>query len=306
MKKRNNLLAALGLAGILGASWYFNKNSPKIEKAEESPATEVTSNKNIAKNNKKAREQFLIVSRPHSQEEKDEFRDYIANLEIVPPILYKTDEKCDINKLTAGYTKEHKSFAELKTNNEHILWKALDHLINIDVNLANCLHKLDRQRSDYLLKEAAGHYEYRGSYGSAGRLYYFLGDKNKARKNFRKDPLTLEALIKFTPPEELNKLKEAYLTRGGYLEAGKIAWYQGDREKGREYIAQSERYKELIENCSNFIDKGNVRKAIFVLWEFSRIPFYKEALLSKCKNEKCKREIENYIPNSKSNVIKTL
>jgi len=301
MKKRNKFLIGLGIAGILGLGYYFLPRDNSTNKAENQSAE--VSEAGAAKGSKKARKIIPKINiNSGFQEEKDEFRDYINNLDIGLPFLLDQDYKeCDLGKLTQKYNTEHKSFANLETSNEHILWKVIDNIIKINVDLANCLYHSDKNKADRLLKEVAEHYEKRGSYGSAGRMYSFLGDHEKALKNFKKDPLALEALIKLTPAEELPALGDKFIADKRYLEAGKIEWYQSNKERARQIIEQSEEFNEALKAAKESLKKREYEEAIDHLWMDSRIPFFRDIIKNLCgENKDCLDKLKEY--NTSENV----
>ena len=144
----------------------------------------------------------------------------------------------------------------------------------------------------------AQQYENTNRYARAGAVYYFLGKKEKARKSFKRDSYGLEALIKITPLPELRRLLDTEFNERRYdLQAGKIEWYLGNRERGQELIFQSGEFREVIERCKKLVQEGAYPLVIKLLWRQLRLPNYRHIIRALCKGSPaCLKELDSYEP----------
>ncbi len=288
MKKTSLAAGITAMLGILSFGWPFSG------KSFGDVPSQSTSRKNM------------------TQKVRDEYINYVNGITTKKIIPYETDKiikELGCNRKELEY--EHWRY---QTVLEKKLYEKLDRghgarpfintIVAIDVNLALCFSKpktpVHRERMEDIVK----HYESLGRYGNAGRVYYYLFElyKNteyleKAKENLRRDRHGFEAYLKLTPREDLPRVRDEYLEQEDYLRAGKIEWYFGNREKGRELIEKSKEFREAIEDSRKAVREKDYGYAIGCLWNGYRIPFTEEIIRDLCKNNKeCLRDLERYGP----------
>ncbi len=236
---------------------------------------------------------MLGINNKGFQEAEDEYRYYIDNLEIVPDFLYSNYEGCKMDELK----QKHDDLIN-KIQHNNFSFEDINNLILVNTSLANCLHNTPDEEYKRILLETADYLRTLNRTPSAGRIYYFLGDNKKARECFEASPQTLEELIKLTPAEELPALRDKFVADKRYLEAGKVAWYEGDKEEARQIIEQSDEFKQAYTECKELVKNKLYLPAVRMLWRRLKLPFAKETVMGLCKsNRKCLSDVNNYNQN---------
>ncbi len=246
------------------------------------------------------------------RKKKDDYTSFVDGLVLLPRYFLKIKLDNDLSCNKKKLEQEHSELTDwlesgkyhYVANPGHNLWSVIDGLVNLDVNIANCFHKKDPEKYKEKMMEIIGHYERLERHGRMGEVYYHLFDlyKNagyleKAKEDLRRDRHGFEAYLKLTPREDLPRVRDEYLQQGDYLRAGKIEWYLGNRERGRELIEKSKEFLKAIEESRKAVREKDYGYAIGSLWNGYRIPFTEEIIRDLCKNNKeCLRDLEMYGP----------
>lgn len=247
--------------------------------------------------------------------ERDEYRQYLQDLQIVPPSLSQKPKRNECNKrnLQDQHQRALEEIANWKYppfgSWDHARHGTLDQVVNADIKLANCFYKPKSISYKKKILEAAQHYEQEDfrRYDDAARMYYYLGTLyqpqqkesqsyfQRARELFYKVSYTEEELIKITPREELPDLQDQALRDGEGSIAGKIEWLLGNKDKARELITQNNWFPDLLEKVRKLIKDRSYGWAILRLGAGSKIPFYREIIERECKEHpKCLEMLRNY------------
>lgn len=248
------------------------------------------------------------------QSNNDDYTNYVNSLtpqKIIPPNLSRIDKErgCDKDKLKKEHT-ELSNWIQIRMyrlapNPSHSLWQGIDDLISIDTTLANCFYRKEPEKYVEKMIEIIEHYQHLNREGGMGQVYYYLFAlyKNpeyleKAREYLKMDEHGFEAYLRLTPKEELPKARDEYLQQEDHLRAGKIEWYLGNRERGRELIIQSKEFPLVVEESRKAVLERDYEYAIGHLWRGLRIPFTGEIIKNICKDNKaCLKDLERYGPN---------
>lgn len=296
---------ALGLVGLMGIGYWIARRSGaetttlpvKVELIEENSKAVTTSIP------VRAYVSVPIISPP--LEDNDSFRNHINSLELFPARLYEDPfiygvEGCNEEEIRQRHEKISQRILEsdvIKTE-ECLLDGSVDQLIRLDRKLANCKYRNDTGKFNELLEEIAEHFESTNRSIAAGKIYHFLGNLNKATESFLQHKRDgVEYVLKITPPEELPVIADYYLQRDDPFNAGKVEWFQGNKELGRILMEQSESYKKKMgEDVRFYLSKESYRWAAQSLEEL-RLPFHRELAQELCQgNEDCSWESEKYRP----------
>lgn len=240
---------------------------------------------------------------PKLAAEQDEYRQYIQNLQIVPPSLSQKPkpEECNKRDLKNRHQKKlediaNKVYHRSGLHPDHHRYMLLDEVVDADVKLAHCFYKPGSASHTRLMREVIQHYE-GGDFEreiDAARVYLYLGDLRRARELFYQRSYD-EEVIKLTPENELPALQERALQEGKALLAGKVEWLQGNKERARELIKQWEGFSGVIKNARKKIQEGNYFLAIDYSGDSLKIPFYREIIEEECKNNaSCLELLRNY------------
>ena len=270
-------VTALGMLGVLGlAEPFLNISSGEISpRATARKATAGSTN--------------------------DEYTDYVDSINRTKIIPYYIDKitpelGCNKKKLTDEHWRhqevlERKLYEQLERG--HGAAPFINTIVAIDINLALCFSKPGTKEHRERMEDIIKHYELLKYYGKAGTVYYYLFSvyrepeyREKAREDLRKDVHGFEAYLKLTSKEDLPKVRDDYLQQGDHLRAGKIEWYLGNRERGRELILQSREFSPAVEESKKAIQEREYSYAIGNLWRGLRIPFTTEIIKDLCKDNK--------------------
>lgn len=233
----------------------------------------------------------LIIQAPNLQE-------YLSYRGGVPSSLRTAFNGCDMPTLQQKHQDILRRLQQ--ENDEHSIDVQLQELSSIDISLANC-NKDDRKMYNSSLSDAAGHYAMRGQFEIAGRMYYAVGELEKAQECFKNDNNTIEEMIKVTFREKLPLLRDTLLTQNDYWRAGKIQWYLGDQEGGKALIRKSAEYTAVRRAAEELVTERRFGIALSFLWKGKKLPFYQELMSELCGSHRdCRREVKAYDPKKNS------
>lgn len=237
---------------------------------------------------------------PAWSQQRDYYHEYIRNIQIAHSFLSQAAaaeniphcEEEDIRQ------KHRRSLQRLEQeNDEHTIDTLLQELASLDIHLARCKYRNNKEQYTLLLKEAAAHQEGGGQYQAAGQLYYDGGDIVKARECFKREVRTIEALMRITPLQELPKIRDEFVRQKDYWRAGKIDWFLGDRKNGKVLMQRSTEYHAARKEAEGLVGEQRFASALHFLWRKKVLPFYEETMRELCGSDRrCRQEVEKYDP----------
>lgn len=262
----------------------------------------------------------LVTKKTVQLGSNDEYTDYVNSLTPQKIIPYYVDKitpalGCDREKLENEHWRnqevlERKLYKHLGRG--HGAAPFINTVVAVDINLALCFSKPGTKEHRERMEDIIKHYESLKYYGKAGRVYYYLFSLyreseyfEKARQSFKKDGSdSFEVYLKLTKKDELSSVKDGYIQPGDYLRAGKIEWYLGNRERGKQLIFQSKELPEAIEESKKAIQEKDYEYAIGNLWRRWRIPFTTEIIKELCKNNQpCLKALKQYNPHKDKELL---
>lgn len=240
---------------------------------------------------------------PRSVLEQNEYQQYIQNLQMVPLTISEKPkkEKCNEKDLQDMHDKslediDQKRYLHTIIHPDHLRWLMLDAVVEADIHFAFCFYKPKSPNFKRKMLEAAQHYERRDfqRHRDAARIYFYLGDVEKARELFYQGSDD-EEIIKVTPLSELSALRDRALSEGRDTLAGKIEWLLGNEKKTRRVITGWRWFPNTLRQVRDLIQESNYKAAILRLGGGAKIPFYREIIQKECKDHpKCLEMLQDY------------
>ncbi len=241
------------------------------------------------------------IKRGFYQDPNDEYQQHIDALVMVPGFLTKNIkmdglQNCNEEEIEREHEKTVSALFKSGIDS-HLRWGSIDHLNRLDSKLANCKYKELQEKWEELMLEISDHYAVLDRWSEAARVQYLLGNLGRARAYFKRGGTATEELIKITPVEELAALRDQYVRKMKFLQAGKIEWYLGNKEKAVDLLIPAEEFNFAIEECKRSVARKHYLPAIKILWRGLRLPFYRETMMVFCGNsEDCVNALKDYDP----------